>query len=53
MKHLKNKELLGIIFIYMFVTMFLSRSEAVLYTNVINPIFWVGILIYLLWDIKL
>ncbi len=52
MKYVKDKELLIIITIYIFITINLIIKDMVLYVNVINPIFWGTILIYLIWNIK-
>ena len=50
--YLKNKNIIIILSIYLCITIYMLVKEAVYYTNVLNPIFWVGVLIYLLWDIK-
>lgn len=38
--------------LYTFTTIFLSINNNIIYTNIINPIFWSGIIIYLLWYMK-
>ena len=52
MRYLKNKDLLLILTIYTFVTIYIITEENVLYTNTINPLFWSCIIIYLLWYTK-
>ncbi len=52
MKYVKDKELLIIITIYIFITINLITKDMALYMNVINPMFWGTILIYLIWNIK-
>lgn len=52
MRYLKNKELIIVITIYTFASFFLLKYDDVFYINIINPIFWADILIYLILDIK-
>ena len=52
MRYLKNKGLLIIITLYLFVTISFKINNIKLYTDIINPIFCSGILIYLIWNIK-
>ena len=52
MRYFKNKELLIIITIYTFASFFLLRYDSAFYINIVNPIFWADILIYLILDIK-
>lgn len=51
-RYIKNKELLVIIIAYIFITMNLIIDDVIFYTNVINPLFWTFILVYLIWDMK-
>lgn len=48
MRYLKNKDLLLILTLYTFVTIYINIKHNVLYTNIINPLFWSCITIYLL-----
>ena len=52
MKCLKNKGLLLIITIYLLIKIFFTINNNILFTNVINPIFWACILIYAVLDMK-
>ncbi len=52
MRYFKNKELLIIITLYLFSSFFLLKYDEIFYTNIINPIFWIGILIYSIYDMK-
>ena len=52
MRYLKNKGLILLLFIYLFITIIFSFKSASIYANIINPIFWTAILIYLIFDIK-
>ncbi len=52
MRYIKNKELFVIIIAYVFITMNLIIDDATFYTNIINPLFWLSILAYLIWDMK-
>ena len=47
-----NKELLVIFIVYLLITVFLLITDAVFYTNIINPIFWICIIVYLIWNIR-
>ena len=52
MINLKNKGLLITLVFYMFITINLIIHNNSFYINIINPLFWGCILIYLIWDIK-
>ena len=52
MRYLKNEKLLIVIIIYLFITTNLIIQNSTLYSNLINPLFWACILIYLIWDMK-
>ena len=52
MRYFKNKELLIAITIYLFISFFLLKYDDVFYTNIINPLFWVCILVYSIYDMK-
>ena len=52
MKSLKNKEILIIIISYVVLTINLKIKDINLYKNIVNPIFWVSILIYSIWNVK-
>ncbi len=52
MRYLKNKVLLTILTLYTLITMYMITKDNVLYTNIINPLFWSCIIIYLLWYTK-
>ncbi len=52
MKYLKNKELIILLSIYLCITIYLSVKDAVYYVNIVNPLFWAGILVYLIWTMK-
>ncbi len=52
MKKINNKETIIIITIYLLITIILITRNAILYTNLVNPLFWFCILVYLLWKIK-
>lgn len=52
MKIIKDKQLFIILIIYIFITLYCEINYAKIYNNVINPIFWLGILIYLFWNIN-
>ena len=52
MRYLKSKNLLLIISIYTIITIFIIIKNNSLYTNIINPLFWSFIIVYLLWYIK-
>ncbi len=47
MKYIRNKGLLIIIFAYIFITIALINKNNIIYTNVVNPMFWGCILIYI------
>lgn len=49
---MKNKGLLEILIIYLFVTIFVSLKNIAYYKNIINPVFWGIILIFLIWKVK-
>ena len=49
MTKIKNKELLIIITIYVFLTIYLIINNNILYINIINPIFWLFLIFYLFW----
>ena len=48
MRYLKNRNLLLVIIIYVFITTNLIILNSRIYTNFINPLFWGGIIIYLI-----
>ncbi len=52
MKNLKNKNLIIIIIVYIFITMYLINKDYILYKNIINPMFYGGMLLYIIWDSK-
>lgn len=52
MKNLKNKELLLMIVIYLFIAILFYVNNATLFINIINPLFWSGIIIFYLCRIK-
>ncbi len=52
MRHLKDKELLIIIIIYVFITIKISIQNVSFYINVLNTLFWAIIVTYLTFDIK-
>ena len=52
MKNLKNKNLIIIIIVYIFITMYLINKDYILYKNIINPIFYGSMLLYIIWDSK-
>ena len=52
MRYVKNTNLLLIIIIYIFITIKLIIENSVFYINVVNPIFWSAILVYIICDIK-
>ncbi len=52
MKYLRDKNILIILIIYILITINLTINNLPLYTNVINPIFWGCMLVYLIWKIK-
>ena len=52
MRKLKERRLLEIIIIYLVLTIYLSVKNVVIYKNIINPIFWGIIFIFLIWKIK-
>ena len=52
MRYLKNEKLLLTIIVYVFITTNLIISNSEIYTNFINPIFWGGMIIYLIIDKK-
>lgn len=52
MKKINNKEIIIIVTIYLLITIILITRNAILYTNLVNPLFWFCILVYLLWKIK-
>lgn len=52
MRKLKERRLLEIIIIYLVVTIYLSVKNVVIYKNIINPIFWGIIFIFLIWKIR-
>ncbi len=52
MRYFKSKELFIITSFYLIVTILWLMEDAVFYINIINPLFWGGMLIYLIWNIK-
>ncbi len=52
MRYLKNKGILIVIIAYVIFTLLISKYNNIFYTNIINPIFWAVVLIYLIWDIR-
>lgn len=52
MNYIKCKNILVIITLYTLATIFLIINNNTIYTNIINPIFWSIIIIYLLWYMK-
>lgn len=52
MRYIKNKGLLLIITIYIFITISFIIIDTIFYTNIVNPLFWISILVYLISDIK-
>ncbi len=52
MKKINNKEIIIIVTIYLLITIILITRNAILYTNLVNPLFWFCILVYLLWKTK-
>ncbi len=52
MKQLKSKGLLLIITIYLLIKILFTIKNNVVFTNIINPIFWTCILIYVILDMK-
>lgn len=52
MRYLKNKNLLLIITLYTIITICIIIKYKSIYTNIINPLFWSCIIIYLLWYTK-
>ena len=52
MKYIKNKGLI-IIFFYLLITIFFTTKDAILYTNIINPIFWGIVFLYLIRNVKI
>lgn len=49
---IKNKKLLLILLIYLFITISLTIKKYIYYINIINPLFWGSILIYLICNTK-
>ncbi len=47
-----NKYILIILIIYELITIYATINNNIFYTNFINPTFWAGIIIYLIWNIK-
>ncbi len=52
MKCIKNKELI-IAFLYLVVTIYFMIKDAIFYTNIINPIFWGIVFLYLIRNVKI
>ena len=52
MRYIKNEKLLLVMIIYVFITTNLIILNSTIYTNFINPLFWVAIIIYLIADKK-
>ena len=52
MRYLKSEKLLFVMIVYVFITTYLMILNSTLYTNFINPLFWGGMIIYLLIDRK-
>ena len=52
MHYLNGKNILLIITLYTFATIFLVVNNNIIYTDIINPLFWIFIIIYLLWYMK-
>ncbi len=51
-KNLKNKGLLLIITIYLLIKIPFTIKNNILFTNIVNPIFWICIFIYVILDMK-
>lgn len=52
MKYLKNNKLMAIVIIYIFVSIVLMINNQSFFYNVINPLFWGILIIYLIFEIK-
>ncbi len=52
MKHLKNKNLIIAITVYIVMTIYLINKNYILYKNIINPIFWGVMLACIIWEKK-
>ena len=52
MKCIKNKGLI-VIFFYLLITIYCITKDAIFYTNIINPIFWGIVFLYLIINIKI
>ena len=52
MKCIKNKGLI-IIFLYLLITIYFTTKGATFYTNIINPIFWGIVFLYLIRNVKI
>ncbi len=52
MKNIKNKKLLIILVIYLFITIFFCIKNVVLFINIINPLFWSCIILYFIFNKK-
>lgn len=52
MKYIKNKGLI-INFFYLFITIYFMTKDAILYTNIINPIYWGIVFLYLIRNVKI
>ncbi len=52
MNYIKNKLLLIILVCYLFIAIIFKSNNNIIYTNVINPLFWLSMLIYLIWYLK-
>lgn len=51
-RYVKCKSLLIIIAVYIFITISCIIQNSSFYVNIINPLFWVIILIYMIWNMK-
>lgn len=52
MKCIKNKGLI-VIFFYLLITIYCITKDAIFYTNIINPIFWGIVFLYLIINVKI
>ena len=52
MKYIKNKGLIIISF-YLLITIYFITKDAIFYTNIINPIYWGIVFVYLIRNVKI
>ncbi len=52
MRYFNNKKIVLLIIIYLVATIILTLKNNTIYVNIINPIFWGIMLVYLIWYIK-